>query len=247
MLKQVQENLEALISNSYPGRGIVIGMDETGKNLVQIYWIMGRSKNSRNRVFEADIEIGKLWTKAANPSEVADPSLIIYTAMLEQNGLYAVSNGSHTDPIIEDRGNRTGPASFRRTMLQHNYEPDPPNFTPRISAICSLDYGVLPYAEMSIIRKSSRGKDPDHSFFRITEFQPGIGFCITTYDGPGDPLPAFSKVPYPLPIAGNILGVSHHFWNILNEENKISLGVKFINIETGKSEVGFINKYKEAL
>jgi IMP cyclohydrolase len=244
-------NLEALRINPYPGRGIIVGMDETGENLVQVYWIMGRSDNSRNRVFQSD-DTGKVWTEAADPSAVEDPSLIIYTAMLEhKNGLCAVSNGLQTDAIIFSTKWNDLTKGFHEIMHSYKYEPDSPNFTPRISAICrtvirtsmiSKMLSFPPYAEMAILKKSPRGKECDRFFYSIEDFIKGVGLCMTTYEGPGDPLPSFDRYPYPLPLGGNIDDILQGYWKTLDKENKVSLAVKFIPLNGDQTTVKTINK-----
>jgi hypothetical protein len=239
MENQAKTNFEALRANPYPGRGIVIGMDDKGESLVQIYWIMGRSENSRNRIFVKNCD--SLRTAAADPSKLKDPSLIIYNAMRELAGLYIVTNGDQTDTIVQ--GCLAG-ADFRQSLNTRAYEPDAPNFTPRISAICSLREG-LPFAEIAVLKKSAFGDATDRHFFRYEEFGPGLGHCVTTYMGDGDPLPSFCGEPLLMPVKGGMQTVAKNYWNALNEENRVSLGVKFIDIETGGSNMHVINKYNK--
>ena len=229
ILEKARANLDLLRKNQYPGRGIIVGMDETAKFLVQIYWIMGRSSNSRNRVFKYD-DSGRVWTEAANPKNVEDPSLIFYNAMLEEppSLLYVVSNGVQTDKIMD--------LGFGEAMSRFEYESDAPNYTPRISAV-SYSTNIL----MSTIWKPSAGCACTTYQLKASQ---GIGYCLTTYQGLGEPLPSFTDEPYPLPLRGNIDDISQEYWKTLNEENKISLAVKFIPIYIGrKSTVKIINKY----
>lgn len=223
-----------------------MGFDGTGKYFVQVYWLMGRRENSRNRVLEKD-DNGKVWTVAADPKKVKDPSLIIYTAMDEKGGLYVVSNGSQTDTIItEDVFNRKC-GVFRELMFEFEYEADPPIYTPRISAIYSLR-GVRPSAEMAILKKSDRGFDCDRYFYSFSEFEVGVGHCITTYKGPDEnPLQAFDSPPYSVELKGekNIFDTAEYFWENLDEENRISLAVKAIDLKTGISIITIKNKYAE--
>ena len=242
-------NLRGLKVNTYPGRGIVVGKDLSGENIVQVYWIMGRSFNSRNRVFCSDVS-GRVWTEAADPAKVTDPSLIIYTAMREGGGLYVVSNGVQTDTAFEFMGGGQYD-SFHKAMHLHQYEPDQPNFTPRISAACSLRPGNIT-AEMAILKKSPWEDGCDRYFYSFPIVHNGIGLCLTTYDGQGDPLPAFSRRPYPLPFYEDpekdygIADVADMYWQVLNEENRVSLAVKFINLESTRSQVKIINKFSKA-
>lgn len=251
------ENLLHLQKNPYPGRGIIVGLDETGQNIIQVYWLMGRSENSRNRVLKTDGE-GRVWTTAADPNKTKDSSLIIYTAMRQQEEceVYAVSNGNQTDTIIRliDAGERSSLQSFRDAMFAHTYEPDEPNFTPRISAVCRLkaSRSYKPSAEMCIIRHSliDNGiNGADRIFYSFDLAYTGHGFCVTTYNGPpknsGGRLPSFSGYPYLLPLIMDVKTVAESIWSALNFENRISLVAKFIHIQSGKSKVKIINKYKE--
>lgn len=231
-------NFEALRQNPYPGRGIIVGLDESGGFLVQVYWIMGRSENSRNRVFEA--EGGRLWTAAADPAKLKDPSLIIYNAMRETNGDYVVSNGDQTDTIVQ--GLLVG-SGLRESLNTRCYEPDAPNFTPRISAHCRIS--GQPQAELSILKKSPLGAGCDRFLFRIEQFAPALGHCLCTYDGDGEPLPPFSGEPRILPLEGEIDCVGRQYWNALNQDNRVALAVKFIRISDGHSEILLINRYRK--
>jgi IMP cyclohydrolase len=247
-------NLEMLRENPYPGRGIVIGVSED-KNLIQVYWIMGRKEKSRNRVFEKD-ETGRLWTAPADPSKVdeadKDSSLIFYTAIDEVLRLNAVSNGAQTDSIIGGYRKTLAHAdeAFHRALFGYKYEPDFPNYTPRISAMFFLTIdpevkATICHAEMSIIKKSPWNDDVGRSFFTLSKFTRGIGFCLTTYEGDGDPLPAFEGFPYPLPLEGGMETILKTFWEVLNEENRVSIAVKSIDIQTGAFKIEIINKYKK--
>jgi len=240
MSNDPQANFEALKLNPYPGRGIIVGLDETGGNLVQVYWIMGRSENSRNRVFEAHGTT--LKTAAADPSKMADPSLVIYNAMRELPGFYAVTNGDQTDTIID--GILAG-ANSRQALSTRQYEPDGPNFTPRISAICCLRFGI-PIVELSVLKKSLFRDGCDRHFFRLGDLAKGVGHCITTYMGDGNPLPSFQGEPYPLPLAGDAETLAKRYFEALNADNRVSLVVKFIDIESRKSTVAIENKYQKA-
>jgi len=228
-----------LVGNPYPGRGIVVGLDETGQFLVQVYWIMGRSENSRNRVFGKD-DTGRVFTEAADPSKVKDPSLIIYNAMREAMPRYCwvVSNGHQTDPLV-DSGE-----SFALTMCRWSYEPDAPNFTPRISAASLWGPKDIPNVLISILRKSLWSDACDRHFYEINDLGKGFGYCIHTYRGDGDPLPAFQGEPYLLTLVGDIEGVANDYWEMLNPENRVSLAVKFIP-KSGLSKVVIRNKYQK--
>ena len=235
------DNIETRIrSNSYPGRGLAIGLCEDGAAFAQVYWIMGRSPNSRNRVFAA--EGGDVWTEAADPSKVEDPSLIIYNAMRELAGLYIVSNGDQTDTIFQALAHG---ATFEQALATRVHEPDAPNYTPRISGILDVGAGV-PLAELSVVKASPF--DPsasNRSYFHVDAFQPGFGYAITTYVGDGKPLPPFDGEPYLLPLPGDADALADALWSALNEDNKVSLAVKLIDAATGDSRVVLRNKYEK--
>ncbi|MEI7452223.1 MAG: IMP cyclohydrolase [Candidatus Falkowbacteria bacterium] len=235
---EAKENLLALKANSYPGRGIIVGLDESGQYLIQVYWIMGRSENSRNRIFVQGSG-GVLKTAPADPGKVKDPSLIIYTAMSETLTKYAVSNGHQTIPALATNG-------MEDLMETWQYEPDAPNYTPRITALFDFDKKVNGgmMAKMLILKKSPFSEDCDSYLYDLAVNSPGLGYCMTTYDGDGDPLPSFSGDPYLLPLEGDIDTVAQNIWKSLHGENRISLAVKFINLNIGESELRTINKYE---
>ena len=241
-------NLSRLSSNPYPGRGIVIGTSEDGLHAVQIYWIMGRSENSRNRIFS--IEGGRLFTEAADPAKVKDHGLIIYNAMNEYNGIFIVSNGNQTDTVF--KGLRMDASvALRNILVDRQYEPDAPNFTPRITGVCYIrdEYCAT---ELSILRRSelvgdNYTDDCQRSYHEYDEIVSGFGFCLHTYNGDGDPLPAFTGEPYPVPIRGNLTEVAEEYWAVLNPENRVALAVKFISLKTGESETKVINRFTKVV
>lgn len=235
------ENLMRLRHNPYPGRGIVVGQDESG-NIVQIYWIMGRSENSRNRVFAHD-DRGKLWTEPADPSKVKDPSLIIYTAMnqFQSSRCHVVSNGQQTD----DMNNIW---LYKRGILDEldnwQYEPDDPNFTPRITAACSVGDGEA-RAEIVVLRRSIAGDHCERLYYHYPKLINGYGYCVTTYQGDGDPLPSFRGEPYLLPLEGSPMKILELYWDSLNHENRVAIALKLINPLTGESVITTINRYNK--
>ncbi len=241
MNQDPRSNLTELSRNSYPGRGIVIGLDETGKYFVQVYWIMGRKENSRNRFFGYDSKTGRVFTEAADPAKMKDPSLVIYDAMLEKDGTFAVSNGDQTRSFL----GRT----FQGGLDDWAYEPDVPNFTPRISAACYLESnrtGSKAIAEIGITRKSAWGTSSDRHIYSFEELGEGIGLCVTTYTGDGNPLPAFHGEPYPVFLRGSIEDIANNFWiSVLDMENRVALAVKLIDRQSGRSTVQIINKYEK--
>jgi len=226
---------ERLVENTYPGRGIVIGRSDQGK-WIQTYWIMGRSAHSRNRLFAC--EDGILRTQAADPAKVADPSLIIYSAMRQTGGRFIVTNGVQTDAMYE--GLEQG-QSFAESLLGQKHEPDPPNCTPRISGLLDHPAGEV---WLSVIKVSPFAADQsEHHFFRYAEIQPGYGYAVTTYKGDGDPLPSFEGSPYLLPLKGDAGGIATSLWEALDQDNKISLAVRQIDPDTGEATVEIVNKY----
>jgi len=231
-------NLKALAANAYPGRGICIGFDDSAKRVLQVYWIMGRSANSRNRVFVADGPV--LRTAPADPSKLEDPSRIIYNAMRELPDVYIVSNGDQTDTIYDEiaAGGILVSALRKRT-----YEPDPPNFTARISAVCDFRGGGL-VTEMGVIRKSAYGEAPERQFFEYGALPKGAGYTMTTYSQDGTPLPRFEGEPYLLPLVGSPRQAATMIWDALNAANRVAIAVKAIDIAAKKSEIEVINAYK---
>jgi IMP cyclohydrolase len=226
-----------LRSNSYPGRGIVIGRSEDGRNAVAAYFIMGRSPNSRNRVFVRDGE--GIRTQAFDPSKMTDPSLIIYSPVKVLGNKTIVTNGDQTDTIYAGMDNQL---TFEQSLRCREYEPDHPNYTPRISGILHIEKGSYNYA-MSILKKGN-GSPKSCSRFTFAYENPawGEGHFIHTYMHDGDPLPSFEGEPKLVGISGDIDAFTDMIWNSLNEENKVSLFVRFIDIATGKYETRIINK-----
>lgn len=235
-IESAQANFERLKSNPYPGRGIVVGLNESGTKLVQVYWITGRSENSRNRVF--GYKNGRLFTEPADSSKMKDPSLIIYNAMDERGHCYVVSNGDQTDTII--RGTYTG-HKFYHALCAHQFEPDAPHYTPRIAAV-SYTSGK-PRMEMAILKKSPRSGGCERIFYCFDELEKGYGFCLTTYSGDGHPLPSFAGDPLLLPLVGDAEAIAETFWGALYEPNRIALAVKSIDVVSGKSSIIVRNRF----
>ncbi|HUT36642.1 MAG TPA: IMP cyclohydrolase [Planctomycetota bacterium] len=237
-LEHARANLRTrLAENPYPGRGLVLGLSERGERLIQVYWIMGRSGNSRNRVFETDGK--RVWTEAADPAKCKDPSLIIYNALRElPSGVFVVTNGDQTDTIC---GAIAAGGTFEQGLATRDYEPDAPNFTPRISGVFDLRQKPL-VAALSVLRRSVFGEATDRFFWRLGQLGPGLGHCITTYIGDGDPLPPFEGEPYLVPLVGGPGCIANAFWTALNDDNKVSLCVKTIDPDTLDSEVVVLNK-----
>ena len=229
---------EELKKNSYPGRGIVIGRSADGKKAATAYFIMGRSVNSRNRVFTATSD--GIKTEAADPSKLSDPHLIIYSPVRKLGNITIVTNGDQTDTIYD--GLKSG-LTFEQSLRSRKYEHDAPNYTPRISSVMNFENG---YDYALSILKSDNG-NPDNTLrFTYTYDAPvaGKGHYIHTYMGDGNPLPSYEGEPTPVEIKGNIDEFTDNIWNSLNEDNKVSLFVRFIDIETGKYETRILNKNK---
>lgn len=226
-----------LAGNAYPGRGIVIGKSADGKYAVTAYFIMGRSSNSRNRVFVEDGE--GIRTQAFDPSKLEDPSLIIYAPVRVLGNKTIVTNGDQTDTIYELMDKQQ---TFEQALRTREFEPDAPNYTPRISGIIHLEGGRYNYA-MSIL-KSNNGNPSSCNRYTFAYENPkaGEGRFIHTYMGDGNPLPSFEGEPTPVGIEGSIDAFTTMIWENLNEENKVSLFVRYIEIATGKYETRIVNK-----
>jgi IMP cyclohydrolase len=228
---------DELKGNSYPGRGIVIGKSPNGTYAVTAYFIMGRSENSRNRVF---IEDGKgIRTQAFDPSKLSDPSLIIYAPVKVLGNKTIVTNGDQTDTIYELMDKQQ---TFEQALRTREFEPDAPNYTPRISGIMHVENGTYNYA-MSIL-KSNNGNPNACNRYTFAYENPvnGEGHFIHTYMQDGDPLPSFEGEPKLVGVEDDIETFTGRIWDSLNEDNKVSLFVRYINIETGEYETRIVNK-----
>ncbi|MBE6836542.1 MAG: inosine monophosphate cyclohydrolase [Ruminococcus sp.] len=228
---------QELKENSYPGRGIIIGKSADGKNAVTAYFIMGRSVNSRNRVF-TETEDG-IKTEAFDPSKLTDPHLIIYSPVRVLGNKTIVTNGDQTDTIYELMDKQF---SFEQALRTREYEDDAPNYTPRISGIMHIENGLFNYA-MSILKSDDGNPDSVHRF-TYSYYTPinGEGHFIHTYMGDGNPLPSFEGEPKKLAIPNDIDEFTNTLWNNLNDDNKVSLFVRYIDIETGKPVSKIVNK-----
>lgn len=228
---------QELKNNSYPGRGIVIGRSEDGKSAVAAYFIMGRSGNSRNRIFVEDGD--GIRTQAFDPSKLEDPSLIIYAPVRVLGTKTIVTNGDQTDTIYELMDKQM---TFEQSLRTREFEPDAPNYTPRISGIIHREGEGFNYA-MSIL-KSADGNPSSCRRFTFGYNNPiaGQGHFIHTYMRDGDPLPSFEGEPKPVRIPGDMEQFADSIWNSLNGENKVSLFVRYIDLETGATRSRIINK-----
>lgn len=223
----------------YPGRGIILGKSEDGSKAVSAYFIMGRSENSRNRVFVEDGE--GIRTQAFDPSKLSDPSLIIYAPVRVLGNYTIVTNGDQTDTVYDLMAQGK---TFEESLRTREFEPDAPNYTPRISGIMHIENGSYDYA-MSIL-KSHNGnpKQCDRYTFAYDNPVAGEGHFIHTYMRDGNPLPSYEGEPTWVKISGDIDTFTETIWNNLNKDNKVSLFVRYIDIATGECDTRIINKNK---
>ena len=228
---------DELKNNSYPGRGIIIGRSADGTKAVTAYFIMGRSENSRNRIF---VEEGKgIRTQAFDPSKLVDPSLIIYAPVRVLGNKTIVTNGDQTDTIYEGMDRQM---TFEQSLRSREFEPDAPNYTPRISGIMHIENGGYNYA-MSILKSSNGNPDSCHRYtFAYENPAAGEGHFIHTYMHDGDPLPSFEGETKLISIPDDMDAFTELLWNSLNSENKVSLFVRYIDIATGAYETKIVNK-----
>ncbi len=230
---------QELVNNAYPGRGSVIGLTPDRTRAVTAYFIMGRSTNSRNRVFVEDGE--GIRTQAFDPSKLVDPSLIIYAPVRVLGNKTIVTNGDQTDTIYEGMDHQL---TFEQSLRSREFEPDGPNFTPRISGILHIEEGRYSYA-MSILKSNhGDGSSCIRNTFAYETPLAGEGHFIHTYLHDGDPLPSFEGEPKSVEMMDSIDGFTDMLWSSLNEENKVSLFVRYIDIATGEYETRILNKNK---
>ncbi len=228
-----------LKENAYPGRGIVIGKSADGTKAVTAYFIMGRSENSRNRIFVEDGE--GIRTQAFDPSKLTDPSLIIYAPVRVLGNKTIVTNGDQTDTIYEGLDKQL---TFEQALRSREFEPDAPNYTPRISGIMHVENGTFNYA-MSILKSNNGDPDSCRRFtFTYENPKAGEGHFIHTYKCDGNPLPSFEGEPKSVSIPDDMDTFTELLWNSLNEDNKVSLFVRYIDIATGTYETRIVNKNK---
>ena len=245
-----QANMRSIGMNTYPGRLMVLGVSESGEHLVQVYAITGRSQNSQNRVF--GVEGDRVFTEAADPAKVKDPSLIIYNAMnYRKNNLrhyHIVSNGDQTDTAATYFPTSIG--SLAEAISNRTFEPDAPNFTPRITGLCRLhDIGTY-QCEIVVIKKApeSDGRVISSFEYENESIPPGFGYFVSTYTGDGNPLPSFVGEPLLVPIKGSSPeDVAQSFWDILDQANRVCLVVKFVNIMDRSSKIHTINRFTKVV
>ena len=227
---------ELLKDNTYPGRGIVIGKTPDGKKAMTAYFIMGRSENSRNRVFTE--KNGEVFTEPFDESKVQDPSLIIYAAVRSYENHLVVTNGNQTDTVIE--GLKEG-KTFTKALEAREFEPDAPNYTPRISGMLTFDQGDFTY-QMSILKSADAEGTACNRFTFHYAPKCGLGHFLHTYVCDGNPIPTFQGEPERMAVCDDIDEMTGRLWVSLNENNKISLYVRYIDLETGKTENRLVNK-----
>lgn len=229
-----------LAERPYPGRGIMLGAMPSGRSAAA-YFIMGRSENSRNRVFEKT-EDG-IRTRAHDESKMTDPSLIIYHPVRRVGRGTVVTNGDQTDTL---RDYLLAGRSFAEALRTREFEPDGPNFTPRISALLKVKNGKFSY-KMSILKSSNgNGASCERFFYEYAQPVAGEGRFLHTYRCDGNPIPSFDGEPERVRVANDIDAFTAEIWNSLNEDNKVSLFVRYIDIKTGKTTDRLVNKYEKA-
>ncbi len=259
-VQQMQANAERLADNPYPGRGIILGNSADATKSVLAYWVMGRSSNSRNRVLVQEDDIVK--TEAFDPSAMEDPSLVIYNAMREvdvwnptfntalDGRLYVVSNGDQTDTVHRDAGWKRYDidgqgATFRQALLSRKFEPDAPNYTPRITGmIVAETAGFAALYHYSLIKRNPTTGRPEHTFGEgdLKDIPAGAGICLHTYRGDGNPLPSFEGSPYAMPLEEDAEATAEALWEKLDSENRVALAVKTIDKQTGEVVVRIVNQ-----
>ena len=231
---------ERLSGNPYPGRGIILGINPQADKIVSAYFIMGRSENSRNRIFVKDGD--DLMIEPFDESKVEDPSLIIYYPLRVYKDYIILTNGDQTDTIRDHLDRQETFADALRTRC---FEPDGPNWTPRISGIAWVSHSRIPYYKMSIIKAGDPDGIINSRYFFEYEGAPGLGHYRHTYVTDGNPIPTFQGEPERIDIPNDIGQFASEIWEALDENNKISLYVRYTSIDDGKYEDVLINKYQD--
>ncbi|MBQ2254542.1 MAG: IMP cyclohydrolase [Clostridia bacterium] len=227
---------EYLSANPYPGRGVAIGKTADGTKAVILYFIMGRSVNSRNRIFELTDD--GIRTRAFDPSKLSDPSLIIYAPVRKVGLDTVVTNGDQTDTV---RDALQAGKTFADGLRTREFEPDAPNFTPRISGVLHIEGGEMSY-KLSILKKSPYCDGCDRMFYEYALPANGVGHIIHTYMGDGNPIPSFCGEPVAFGVGSDLKAIADGVWSSLNEDNKVSLFARAISLENGEEETLIYNK-----
>ena len=235
-----KHRLEDLLkSNAYPGRGIMIGRTEDGRHAAIAYFIMGRSENSRNRIFVEDGD--GIRTQAFDASKMEDPSLIIYAPVRVLGKKTTITNGDQTDTIYDGLDRQL---TFEQTLRSRRYEPDEPNYTPRISGVVHLIGESFHYA-LSILKSADGDPKADHRYtFAYSPALPGEGHFISTYLHDGNPLPSFEGEPIRVSVENDQDVFTEQIWNALNADNKVSLFTRFIDLSSGEARTRIVNRHK---
>ena len=235
----MQRLTDYLSGNPYPGRGIFLGLDETGEKAFIAYFIMGRSVNSRNRVFVEQPD-GGIITKAFDERKLVDPSLIIYAPVrVPARGLYIVTNGYQTDTV---RDYLAAGKTMEDALRTRTFEPDAPNYTPRISGLLQAMDDKVSFRLSVLKADGSDQPQPVRCFYEYQEPAPGTGRIVHTYQGDGEPLPSFSGEPVALSVSGSLDEMTQAIWEALNEDNKVSLYTCCVHRVTGEAEHRIVNK-----
>lgn len=231
------EGMNRIKNASYPGRGIVIGVTPNGAHFVQVYWIMGRSPSSRNRVFVQEDAFVK--TDTVDKTQEVDPLTMYYPIKISGSS-HIVTNGDQTDTIVDAL--QTG-GTFDSALMTRTFEPDGPNFTPRISGVVNLEDDV---AYRLAVLKTVGGDERycSRQFFTYETAIAGLGHCVTTYVDDGSPLPSFEGEPFAVELYDDVNVTADAYWQALNEDNRVSMLVKFIARDSGASELRLVNKYE---
>ncbi|MDA0709203.1 MAG: inosine monophosphate cyclohydrolase [bacterium] len=232
---QTQAGMNRLKKSSYPGRGIAIGLTPGGRHFVQVYWIMGRSPSSRNRVFVQEGNFVK--TDTVDKTQKVDP-LTLYYPVKVLGTSHIVSNGDQTDTLLDTI--KVG-GSFESALMTRTFEPDAPNFTPRISGIVDLSDEVA--YRLSVLKTVSGEGACTRQFFTYDRAIPGAAHCVTTYVDDGNPLPSFEGEPFAVPVWDGLRETADAYWQLLNPENRVSMLIKFIDRDSGRSESILVNKF----
>lgn len=233
---KIQTLEQALGVNQYPGRGILLGRSADGRSAVAAYFIMGRSENSRNRIFAEDGN--GLRTQAFDPSKMTDPSLIIYSPVRVCGSVTIVTNGDQTDTVYDALSHG---GTFESALRTRTFEPDSPNFTPRVSGLVETESGLR--LRLSILKSGdAEGKSVQRFFYEYDDPTAGEGRLIHTYLGDGKPLPSFEGEPTRVTVEGEPDEFAARLWSCLDSENKVSLFVRYIDIASGRAETRIFNK-----